>query len=498
MRSWKTESEQNAEPLFSFINDLTEFNERCASFVPVIKQDLSADTIEFTLTEKNGSTSRRRSSKQATKPVLQDPDYSTDSEVFELDMTDSPSRYSSPKPLPTPSPKSNGILGNTSSGWQVVAARKPSFPTGARPSANLFSSPAPQTGSSIPGSSSSYSKSVSAISDTTQVNASPQTSDALFPKLGEWNTPRRPSVNKGSPWTRNSISSEPPTPSSPVTPTASGLSKAMKKLDIKSPDSSLSPSQSNGETLSSIIESKAKTIRTSKLSQRERRKLQESEEANPVSVLSKSPPVIAGSSNPWKSIQQPKKQAPSSAASHLDDPFAAYTTKVPVGNGSVKQAAQISNLDVSPMGSLSQIIQQEHRQVEIRAAERSKSIKEIQQEEEFARWWAEESAKVQAEQQLIQDLANPQKGKIKNHKNHNGKDNCIHDHTNKSGSGKKKQKNPRGDLLDALANAHQQPQATNENANKRNEGSNRGRGGGNRGRGRPKGKGKPNSEDIKA
>ena len=426
---------QGENVIFTFLNDLTEHNEKVSSLVPIIKQEVYSTLSESAFSPKQDQGNRRRSSAMHTLPSpLQNPDYSIDSEVFELEMSDTPSSYVNPNDFSkfSPKPRAN-ILDSPVSGWKVVSGRKPSFPTGARPSSSLFSSSYPNPESSplvgTPESLSKHSPNGSIISGkATPKQSSSQISDATFPKIGHWSsTPRRFSNSKEMQPTRIIGS---PDSTIPSTPKQSGISKAMNNLQINSGDSSLGQPSFEGETLSAVIESKTKSLKPAKLSQRERRKMQQDLENNSkVNLKVKEPvkPFNPAAINPWQAAITLKKPTggPSLSTDNLSSPFAAYAQpcEVYVNGSTSRQSLSAASSTTSLLGApkMAQIIKQEQREVEIKAHEKAKSLKEIQQEEEFARWWAEESAKVQKEQQFIQELANPtktpRKHKVSNNKN---------------------------------------------------------------------------------
>lgn len=485
---------------FTFLNDLTEHNEKVSSIAPFPKQDVTLNGGDTSLPMTPGA--GNNNSKQNIVSPYPNSDYSMDSAVFELEMNDTPTTYTPPRSMPSPSPRGSSLLDSTVSGWQVVSGRKPSFPASVRPTSLFSSTPphdnSPQAGTSIP--KPKPSSNVASIPGTTGfIKMSPQTSEAMFPKIGQWtNTPQRPATTtvQESPWGKTPGSAE------SATPKQSALSKAMKNLDIQKDAFPLPGSPSNGgETLSAVIDLKSKSIKTGKLSQRERRKLQQEFEKSDEPQPAKSS-TAATNGNPWKTAPPAAKNKgqQASISSHLDSPFAAYEAKPDTSNGgssrqSLSAASSTTSLLAGP--KMAQIIQQEQRAVDIKAQERSKSLREIQQEEEFARWWAEESAKVQKEQQLIQDLANPSGSGKKNKNNSNGNNrrkpkgpadvnntnnsNSINNKTNGSKRGNDEEEtNIRG----------------GENGRRGGRSSGGGYGRGGRGGG-PKGKGKIRSEELK-
>lgn len=459
----------------SYLNDLADFNERYSSLVPFVKQDLAVDTIDLLLSEKTGSTSRRRSSVlQAMKPILENAKQSMDTDVFELEMNET----SDVRPLP--SPKVDSLPEVSGSGWHVVSTRKPSFASSPRPT-TLFPATPPSNGLTTPKTdSSSVSRNGTVFSSVTPSRASPDTTESMFPKLGEWNTPRRPSSNKENPWGKvNKVEVSPISPITIASPPSSNLSKSLKNMDLNGTATPQLGTSKAGEEKSptSNAHIKTKPVKTAKMSQRERRKLQMEEcKAEPVF---KSPSEPSASGNPWKVAPTSVKKSTPSMVNVLADPFSAYSSKTPT------RPSSSASIPPTTSGGLTEIIQQEYKRVEIKTAERSKGLKEIQQEEEFAKWWAEESAKVQAEQQLIQDLANPQSSKKKSN-NNNQKNKAA----NGGAAGKKKAKPPRRDS--AVTNTNSQGLENSESPHKnRPEGGPRYRGGAS------KGKGKVKQENIK-
>lgn len=485
---------------FSFLNDITEHNEKVSSIAPFLKQDvtLNGGDSSLPLTPGPGNNNLKHN---LVSPDSNS-DYSLDSAVFELEMNDTPTTHTPPRPMPSPSPRGSSLLDSSVSGWQVVSARKPSFPASVRPTSLFSSTPphdnSPQTGTSIP--KLKPSSNIGSIPGTAGfIQMSPQTSEAMFPKIGQWtNTPQRPAntTAQETPWGMTPESAE------SGTPKQSGLSKAMKNMGIQKDSLPVPGSPSNGgETLSAVIDLKSKSMKTGKLSQRERRKLQKESEKSDDHEPAKFTSTATTNGNPWKTAPPAAKNQGQQLAisSHLDSPFAAYEAKPePSNSGTSRQSlsavSSTSSLLAGP--KMAQIIQQEQRAVDIKAQERSKSLREIQQEEEFARWWAEESAKVQKEQQLIQDLANPSGSGKKNKNNSNGT-------SRRKPKGPVDVNNTNSNSINHKTNGPSKRGNGEDEANTRGENGRRGGrpGGGGYGRGGrgggPKGKGKVRSEELK-
>lgn len=385
---------------YEFINNLDLFNENLTSLVPYIKQDVSSNAIETIFSEK--STSRRRSSAKKNTPLhstLQSAENSTVyTEVFEMDND------ISSKELPSNYKKSSSMQSEkTNSGWHIVSSRKSSFTNPVKP---IFPSSSPVV--SLP----KVSSSPASVPHTAPVLLNENT----FPKIGMWgsNSNRRLSNNTSFEKKSSILAGE------NVTPKVSSLANALEKVNISNDSANGSNSNSiiaaslnsapvalfKGETLSSIIETKAK--KGGKLSQRERRKMQldlEKQSREISQAVSDSP----GTSNPWNVLSQPVIKK-----SNLDSPFSMYSKP------SVKKSD--AEIAASYKPTITDIMKQEQFEIEQKAIEKAKSLKEIQEEEQFAKWWAEESAKVQREQELLENLANGSSsssggyGKKKNHK----------------------------------------------------------------------------------
>jgi hypothetical protein len=367
---------------YDFINDLDSFNENLTSLVPYMKPDVSENAIETSFSEK--STARRRSSAKHSasfSATFHPPQKSIIySEVFEMDGE------ASPKGLSENSGRTSSMSSEkTTSGWHVVSGRKSSFTNSSKP---VLPATSPQVNSPKPGSS------PASVPRTPPVLVNENT----FPKIGQWesNSTRRMSNNTLFERSPSIIAAD------KATSKVSGLTNALDKAKMLSSSTNgrnnsnnssqpQSPDVFQGETLSSIIETTAK--KGGKLSQRERRKMQLDLEKKgreqPQAV-----PGSSNSSNPWN-------VTPVSAVKNMDidSPFSMYS----------KSTANKSDAEItaSYKPTITEIMQQEQFEIKQKAIEKSKSLKEIQEEEQFAKWWAEESAKVQREQEFLENLANP-------------------------------------------------------------------------------------------
>lgn len=379
--------------IFPFLSNLEEFNEDVSSYVPFLKPEISIHAIETALTPKLPGSRRRSSARNYSivPPFANLSTASLDSEVFEIEpsiprstptpLSRKPSVENS-KAIPSPSPKSTSMM---EKGWQTVQPqRKQSFPNTSRPSI-----------SSSPIGTSSFLN-----SSSTNVSRSPLP-DSEFPKIGQWEYRRPSTSNEGSKveqWDnrRSSFTNDNfpkigqwenrrPSSNSDTRP-SSNLSSNIAKSLSNSSNRVDQDTLLQGETLSSLIESKSKTLKSGKLSQREKRKIQLSAEKTTPSAQLKNETV----NNPWKVESKPK------LPDTLESPFAAYQA----GPSTLKAVAK-------DKPSITQIMQQERFEVKQKEIEKTKSLKEIQQEEEFAKWWAEESAKVQREEEFLRQLANP-------------------------------------------------------------------------------------------
>jgi hypothetical protein len=143
----------------------------------------------------------------------------------------------------------------------------------------------------------------------------------------------------------------------------------------------------------------------SKLSQKERKRLNRERASQPDKVERDSPETsIVGStppvSSPWS---VPVDSTPSASSS---SPFAMYA------NGSRKGKSKKHD----PGPTLVDIIQQEKRDLRVKTEQTSKSLKDIQLEEEFEKWWTSESQKVQSLAQQAEDAKRRGRG----HRNRRG------------------------------------------------------------------------------
>lgn len=182
----------------------------------------------------------------------------------------------------------------------------------------------------------------------------------------------------------------PPIPSSPLSLKPKSSPKLASWSDPKTtPSASTVSPMSIGEIYnkqpSSSSSQKSNTAKIptatpTKLSQKERKKLQRETPHEVVghSNGNSSPWNNGSMETPWKALNSNQPETPDSS------PFAMYKNK---GKTPSKPAV--------PPPTLGDIIQQEQKKVEIQAQQNTKSLKEIQQEEEFDKWWARESERQQ-------------------------------------------------------------------------------------------------------
>lgn len=181
----------------------------------------------------------------------------------------------------------------------------------------------------------------------------------------------------------------PPIPASPLSlkPKSSPRLASWTEPKAAPPVNSVSPisigeiynKQPSSSSSQKSNTTKIPTGTPTKLSQKERKKLQRVAPHEAVGYNGNSPSGGNGSSaTPWKTLNSCQPETPDSS------PFAAYKNK---GKATSKSAA--------PPPTLGDIIQQEQKKVEIQAQQNTKSLKEIQQEEEFDKWWAMESERQQ-------------------------------------------------------------------------------------------------------
>lgn len=143
---------------------------------------------------------------------------------------------------------------------------------------------------------------------------------------------------------------------------------------------------------------KMPTVSTpTKLSQKERKKQQR--ETNNNYQLDSSDSKLSGSfSSPWKTnnksaspwkIPNGANTSGNQSSSPESSPFSMYKDK---GKAPSKSPGDDSK---APAPALGDIIRQEQKKMEAKTQQSSRSLKEIQQEEEFDKWWAMESERIQ-------------------------------------------------------------------------------------------------------
>jgi hypothetical protein len=268
-----------------------------------------------------------------------------------------------------------------------------------------------------------------------------------------WNTP-----NSGQKIASSQIRQSPSLSATPSKTDSSwpGLKKKSTTDNTPSPraqemtfnwaSQSISPANSNAKMISGLSQ---------KLSQKERKKKQREiqESSSPTNAISSSP--VSTSNHPWNTpakdtnIESPfnaykkatekvtpltrKNMVPTSSnkgadgnkkttngnnkAANGNTKAANGNTKEAIGNNKGKQ-----KVDDTVCPTLADIIRQEERDLEKRNQRATRSLKEIQQEEEFEKWWAEESEKVQQPQSTENDKENRRSDTSKGH-NQKGKGN---------------------------------------------------------------------------
>lgn len=218
-----------------------------------------------------------------------------------------------------------------------------------------------------------------------------------------WKTPvRRFSSTSASPWqsakktlaedTKKASSSPRPSSLSSMFASAPKSSpKASPKTDIR-PAAYSTGSPITGPTTvtpppSTFITPEITTLPTMKMSQKERRKLQRERRASIEGTTSSSSQAwaIPGASSSTKTVW---KIASKSEATQEESPFAVYKA-----SGGNKDQSHQEEVSLEP--TLADIIQQEHHNVQQQAWQATRTLRDIQQEEEFQKWWAKESQRAQ-------------------------------------------------------------------------------------------------------
>lgn len=403
---------------FMFINDIEQYNEK-----------LSSSAILGFTPVKNSSNTDNSLAKKAASPhnskVNKSFDENSDSVfLFEMDenkpstisVTSNPTsrRYSNNNSQPTPNSVNND--------WKVIKNRRTSFQSESDSSRSIIK----------------QQMMISTPSKERTMNSSNQNQND-FPSLGSWTTPtsnRRGShtqKNMETPDIRESISFSTPNKQTPppkpfaIPQYTSNISQAKGKTVSKSLSKSIETSFASLAIDENESDSVPITIKP-KLSKKERKKLLEEQKlqeqeriSKPLSETQTLSPVTF--SNPWKipSVTKPNSSTPS--------PFATYSkpNNTIINKPSSSKSSNISQLLKNESESsstpkptkanaklpvtqndqfgLEQIIHQEKIYSEIKTSQAKKSLKEIQEEEAFAKWWEEESARVQREEQEMIERA---------------------------------------------------------------------------------------------
>jgi hypothetical protein len=135
-----------------------------------------------------------------------------------------------------------------------------------------------------------------------------------------------------------------------------------------------------------------------KLSQKERRRLQrvgKQPEQGAVGTIPSAAPLVSAVCSPWKISNTP------TPAANDDSPFAIYKN----GDDAVRAKPKKPTETYQP--TLADIIRQEQRDVREQERAASKTLKEIQQEEEFNKWWTAESKREIERQQAAEASTTP-------------------------------------------------------------------------------------------
>lgn len=230
--------------------------------------------------------------------------------------------------------------------------------------------------------------------------------------------PRRstsgPSKSEGFPILGKSSTDKPkPSTGSGLSPHSNWASKSTGSSILKTPLSKTpiltsSASTSNGDWTSR--KPKPKIGPTVKLSQKERKKLAQQPDSTPLkpnfswgsSSSAKEEPVtdgfptLAKTSKGWKKAKSTSPSPPPSGPQLVDSVASSSTTSLSLTDIMIEESLKI----------------EEARQAEIQR----KSLQEIQQEQEFAKWWEEETKRVQAQ---LQSMTVKKKGKKKRNNSNN-------------------------------------------------------------------------------
>lgn len=354
------------QTLFDFINDGQEHDEIVTARVPIL--GIKADRGGFSM----------MNTKLVSTTTPEKTDKGDDDGVFVLDMDDS----GPAKPLPkkdTPQSKERTASGSASSPWVTNSQPKMSTSPTMSPWTVVKSKNSPSASRVGSFTDSPLSSTPSKDSPWTSSNPSPKLGSGPFQVEGK----RRLSSHSASRSEASKLSSMLAAGKPPVsTPTrqSAATSGAPTAGQLSSPTPSASMS---------FIAPVVKEVQP-KLSQKERRRLQRAGK-QPEQQPGQPTGGLAGSSvsGPWKI------SSPTTAAA--ESPFAAYK------NGSQKTKAQAKRPEVY-QPTMADIIRQEQRDLQEQQRHANKTLKEIQQEEEFNKWWAAE-AKREAERQKAAEAA---------------------------------------------------------------------------------------------
>lgn len=156
-----------------------------------------------------------------------------------------------------------------------------------------------------------------------------------------------------------------------------------------------------------------------KLSQKERKRLQREKEAALAENSSNASPTLSANQTPTKSNAWGSVASSSSNTSPWAKPVASPVFDIVsetlnqakdnkkrkdkhvkiasslFSNGTTTSATALHSSWTAAQPSLGDIIDQQQRYIEVKAQQANRSLEDIQQEEEFEKWWAEESRKVQ-------------------------------------------------------------------------------------------------------
>jgi hypothetical protein len=198
--------------------------------------------------------------------------------------------------------------------------------------------------------------------------------------------------SKKSPAEYSQKSMSPPGPSSLTSMFAASMKSSNNYSPTQSPNQLSAVKQSSPQTSAApvtYITPEITELPTGKMSQKERRKLQRGRTVSTGTASTSSPAwSIPSTSTPPKTAWNAAK--PAGSGNNVEDsPFALYKTP-----RKSKEEVRMEEPSLTKP-TLADIIRQEQHNVQKQAWQSTRSLKDIQQEEEFQKWWSKESQKMQ-------------------------------------------------------------------------------------------------------